>query len=216
MWNRIPQSCINTVNGILEDLKNYHEGTYNHCLRVSQLSCFLADVANCDENERLQAQFTGLMHDVGKMKIPLEILDKPTRLTNKEFEIMKEHSRLSAEILEPLESSDFFREVQVAVLHHHERVDGQGYPDGLEGMYIPYISRLVLVVDTFDAMTEDRAYRKGLPAEVAYKELEKFAGTQFDKELALLFVSAHKRLMDRRDIAPVTILPSGIGVLAAG
>ena len=209
-WSAIPQHLLAKLNRILEDLKSYDMATYNHCLRVSHLSRFLANAAGLSEYEKLLAQFSGLMHDVGKMKIPLEVLNKPGKLTNEEYELVKKHSLFSAELLEPLEESQFFREVQLSVLHHHERIDGRGYPFNLEGEQIPYTSRLILIVDTLDAMTQTRTYRKGLPLEVVYQELEKFAGIQFDKELVTIFVAAYKKLLAQEESAPVITLPIGV------
>lgn len=209
-WSAIPQELLSKVNEILDELKAYDIATYNHCVRVSQLCRFLAAAAELSEYESLQAQFAGLLHDVGKMKIPLEILNKPGKLNDKEYELVKKHSVLSAELIEPLEDSQFFREVQLAVLHHHERVDGKGYPFELEGEQIPYISRLILIVDTVDAMTQNRAYRKGLSMDVVYRELEKFSGTQFDGELVHIFIKAHKELMAQDQPAEVITLPRKI------
>lgn len=190
-WGSLSQDLIIEVNRLLEKLKEYDEETYQHCVRVSQMCRFLAEHAELSPYDCLVAQFAGLLHDIGKMETPLKILNKPAKLTDKEYNVMKDHAVKSAELLEPLKSSSFFRDVQVAVLHHHERVDGKGYPFGLQGEEIPYISRLILIVDTVDAMTQSRAYRKGLPIEVAYQELEKYSGTQFDSDLADIFIQAH-------------------------
>lgn len=206
-WSIIPQHLMNEVNRLLGQLKNHDSETYEHCVRVSQLCTFLAEAAQMTEYERLQAQFAGLLHDIGKMKIPHKILNKPGKLTNEEYQVIKNHSLYSAECLVGLEESEFFREVQLAVLHHHERVDGLGYPLQLDGEQIPYISRLILIVDTVDAMTQTRAYRKALPMQVVYRELEKFAGTQFDKELVPIFISAHQKLMAESSINSVIPLP---------
>ncbi len=194
-WNIIPQHLHLKVNKILEDLKRYDIDTYNHCVRVSHLSRFLAQAAGLSDYEKLQAQFSGLLHDVGKMKIPIEVLKKPGKLNEDEYRLVKKHSVFSAELVEPLEESQFFRELQLNVLHHHERVDGKGYPFNLDGETIPYISRLILIVDTVDAMTQNRAYRKGLPWNVVYQELEKFSGSQFDAELVEVFIREYKRLV---------------------
>lgn len=209
-WSALPQNLLNIVNEILEDLKKYDMATYNHCVRVSHLSRFLAEAAGMSEFDKLQAQFAGLLHDVGKMKIPLDVLNKPGKLTDEEYNEVKKHSIYSAELLEPLEESQFFREIQIAVLHHHEHFDGLGYPFNLEGEQIPYLSRLILIVDTVDAMTQTRAYRKGLPMRVVYQELEKFAGTQFDPELVPIFIEAYKKLLAREDSAPVITLPKKV------
>ena len=209
-WNTIPQHLLVKVNAILEDLKNHDLATYEHCVRVSQLCRFLAEAAHLSEEEKLQAQIAGLLHDVGKLKIPLEVLNKPGKLNDEEYALMKKHSLFSAEMLEPLEESPFFREIQLAVLHHHERVDGLGYPLQLDGEQIPYISRLILIVDTVDAMTQNRAYRKGLSMDVVYQELEKYAGTQFDAELVKVFITAYKKLLAEDQTSPVIELTRGV------
>lgn len=206
IWSSVPQDLLKKVNEILNELKQFDIVTYNHCVRVSHLSRFLAEAAELTEYEKLQAQFAGLLHDVGKMKIPLDVLHQPRKLTDEEYKQVKNHAVYSAELLEPLEHSHFFREVQLAVLHHHERLDGKGYPFGLEGEQIPYISRVILIVDTVDAMTQDRPYRKGLPLEVVYQELEKHAGTQFDPHLVKVFLAAYKNLLQKDVSASVVNL----------
>lgn len=214
IWSSVPQDLLNKVNEILNELKKYDAVTYNHCVRVSHLSRFLAEAADLSEYEKLQAQFAGLLHDVGKMKIPLDILHQPRKLTDDEMKMVKNHSVYSAELLEPLEHSHFFREVQLAVLHHHERMDGKGYPFGLEGDQIPYISRVILVVDTVDAMSQDRPYRKGLPMEVVYQELEKHSGSQFDGELVQIFLQSYKKLLASEQTASVVNLTKKLKVVA--
>jgi putative nucleotidyltransferase with HDIG domain len=203
IWSSIPQPLLVQVNEILEELKEHDLETYKHCVRVSELCVFIAEAAELSDYEKLLAQFAGLLHDVGKAKIPLSVLNKPGKLTDDEYELMKKHSLFSAEMLESLEHSEFFREVQVAVLHHHERVDGKGYPLKLEGEQIPHISRLILIADTVDAMTQTRAYRKGLPMPVVYKELRKFAGSQFDEEFVNIFIAAHKKLEKEKAKDPI-------------
>lgn len=203
IWSSIPQPLLIQVNEILEKLKSHDLETYNHCVRVSELCVFIGEAAGLSDYEKLLAKFAGLLHDVGKSKIPLSVLNKPGKLTDEEYELMKKHSLFSAEMLEPLEASEFFRDVQVAVLHHHERVDGKGYPLKLEGEQIPHISRLILIADTVDAMTQTRAYRKGLPMPVVYKELRKFAGSQFDEEFVNIFIAAHKKMGKEKGKEPI-------------
>ena len=208
-WGSLPQDMLIKVNRLMSELYQYDKETYHHCMRVSQLCRFLAESAHLNSYQQLVAQFSGLLHDVGKMKTPQGILNKPARLTDDEYNEMKLHPVKSAELLEPLESSSFFREVQVAVLHHHERVDGMGYPYGLSEEQIPYISKIILIVDTVDAMTQSRPYRKGLPLDVAYKELERCAGTQFDPELVEIFVREHKKSFEKNPLdEKVVALPS--------
>lgn len=132
------------------------------------------------------------LHDVGKIGIPDHILKKPAPLTEEEWKVMKLHPEKGAKILAPLSG---FKEVANIVLHHHERYDGTGYPDGLQGDEIPLESRIISVVDAFHAIVSTRSYKKGYPIETAYQELERCAGTQFDPNVVQAFIRAHKRLM---------------------
>ena len=126
------------------------------------------------------------------MAVSPTVIHKPGKLDPNEYEQMKSHSLHSEDIIAPLGTHEFFRQVIPAVRGHHERVDGRGYPDKLHGEDIPVISRVILIVDTLDAMGETRAYRKGMPIEMIYQEIQKFAGTQFDSSLAKIFLEAHR------------------------
>jgi HD-GYP domain-containing protein (c-di-GMP phosphodiesterase class II) len=129
---------------------------------------------------------TGTLHDVGKIGVPDAILKKPARLDDDEFAMMQTHTVLGEVIVRKAPQLAF---ALPGVRHHHERWDGQGYPDQISGEDIPFMARILALADTFDAMTSDRPYRKGLPLEVALGEIEKNAGTQFDPELAPAFVA---------------------------
>ena len=190
-WTDIPTWSIHVAKTIMEAVRVKDVETYAHCIRVSQGSRILAQAMGLNELDQKVAEFSGLFHDVGKIGIPENIILKPGKLTDGEYEIMKSHPEKSVQILEPLAHIEFFNRLMPGVRHHHERFDGRGYPDGVQGEDIPLFARLVLIADTFDAMTADRAYRKGLPAEVAYKELQDFAGRQFDPRLVKIFVEAH-------------------------
>lgn len=151
----------------------------------------LARAAGLNEFDTRIVEYAGLFHDIGKVGVPDGILLKPAKLTDEEYEIMKSHPVLSVKILEPVSHLEFFAKTIPGVRFHHERFDGRGYPEGVKGEDIPLESRIILVVDTFDAMTWSRPYRKGLPYEVAYKELQDFAGRQFDPKLVEIFNAAH-------------------------
>ena len=153
----------------------------------------LAQSAGLNEVEQKIAEFAGLFHDIGKIGIPDEILLKPAKLSDEEFNVMKTHPEKSVQILEPLAHVDFYRQLLPGVLHHHERYDGRGYPEKLKADDIPLAARIILVADTFDAMTADRIYRKGLSAEIAYQELVDFSGRQFDPQLVKIFIEAHPK-----------------------
>lgn len=190
-WVDLPQESLIKINEELEKLKSWDIGTYEHCVRVSQMTRELAELMQFDSYYILVSQIAGLLHDVGKRLTPKNILLKPAKLDDHEYKIMKDHPQTSAKLIEPLIlQHSFFKDVHVAVLHHHERFDGKGYPACLNGEQIPIIARMILIVDTVDAMTQTRAYRKGLPIEVAYSELEKFSGTQFDGEIVDIYLEA--------------------------
>ena len=191
VWGDIPAWAYGAVGSVMESLKKVDPETFHHCLRVGEYSRLLAKAAGLSEYKQKLAEFSGILHDVGKMGISLSITHKPGRLDPSEYEIMKAHSAYSEEIISPLATHDFFRQVLPIVRSHHERIDGEGYPDNLHGEEIPVLSRVILIVDTLDAMGQDRAYRKGLPVDVIYKELQKFAGTQFDSALVKIFLGAH-------------------------
>jgi HD-GYP domain-containing protein (c-di-GMP phosphodiesterase class II) len=130
------------------------------------------------------------LHDIGKVKIPDSILYKPGRLTDEEFEILKQHPVIGEQILKPIPS---MQHVLPVVRHHHEKWDGKGYPDGLKGEESPLPARIVSITDAYDAMVSDRPYRKGMPVEDALKELKRCAGTHFDPNLVEAFVKVIER-----------------------
>lgn len=175
----------------METVRIKDQETYWHCIRVSRGCRLLAKAAGLNELDQKIVEFAGLFHDIGKIGVPDEILFKPAKLTDHEYEVMKSHPEMSVRILQPLAGVEFFQRLLPGVLHHHERFDGRGYPHKIEGENIPLESRLILIADTYDAMTADRAYRKGLAPEVAYKELKDFAGRQFDPRLVKIFLEAH-------------------------
>jgi HD-GYP domain-containing protein (c-di-GMP phosphodiesterase class II) len=125
-----------------------------------------------------------VLHDVGKIAIPDQVLCKPSGLTQEERRLVKRHPEVGAMLLEHIPG---FREVARAVLHHHERFDGLGYPRGLAGDEIPKLSRVVSIIDAYSAMTDDRPYHKGMPKHAALAELRRYAGLQFDPAMVELF-----------------------------
>jgi putative nucleotidyltransferase with HDIG domain len=193
----IPSWSLDTAAAIMEMVRVKDQETYHHCVRVSQGTRLLARAAGLSELDQKIAEFAGLFHDIGKVGVPDEILLKPSKLTDAEYEIMKSHPVKSVQILQPLSHIPFFRMIMPGVLHHHERYDGRGYPHGLKGEDIPITARLVLVADTYDAITAHRAYRQGRTPQVAYQELRDFAGRQFDPHLVKIFLEAHPTWTER-------------------
>lgn len=159
--------------------------TFEHSCNVSADAVVLASAIGLNSNEIRIAKEAGLLHDIGKIGIPENILKKQARLTDDEYEIMKTHVTNSIEMIHHLPNMDY---VIPAVLSHHERYDGKGYPRGLEGEGIPLLGRILAVCDSFDAITSKRSYKEALSKEYAITELERNKGTQFDPLLVDVFV----------------------------
>lgn len=192
----IPDWALPAVKSILTSLKLVDPMTFHHCIRVGEHAKKLAKFAGLSEYQQIVAQFSGYLHDVGKMGVDQAIIHKPGKLDDIEYAKMKSHSVLSEELVMPLSHHDFFAQILPIVRGHHERVDGKGYPDKLHGENIPLLSRIILIVDTLDAMGQDRAYRKGMPIEAIYQELQKYSGTQFDDALVRIFLETHPKFWD--------------------
>lgn len=191
--DQIPDWAMLVAQSLLKAVKERDPYTFGHCKRVSRDARLLALAAGLNEEQARVMEFAALFHDLGKLSIPDKILLKAGPLTPEEDAIMRLHPERSIEILDPLRVVKFFNSTMPSILHHHERVDGAGYPHGLKKDQIPLGSRIMTIVDTFDAMTSNRPYRKALPNEVAYKELQHFSGRQFDTELVKVFLKAHPR-----------------------
>jgi len=160
--------------------------TYGHSERVAYFSRALARAVGLEEIECERVYLSGLLHDIGKIGVPDAVLTKAGRLTNEEFEQLKKHPEVGHRILARVRQ---IADLVPGVLFHHERVDGRGYPYGLEGRSIPLFGRIICVADSFDAMTSNRTYRAALPLPMAIAEIRRCAGMQFDPELAEAFLS---------------------------
>jgi HD-GYP domain-containing protein (c-di-GMP phosphodiesterase class II) len=181
------------ARSLLESLRVRDPYTAGHCIRVGYYSKLLARSAGLNEYEQKVVEYSGIFHDVGKIGIPEHILNKPGKLTPEEELIMQEHPVKSVQIIRPLAHVPFFRATLPGIKHHHERIDGKGYPENLQGEIIPLVARIILIADTYDAMTSTRVYRKGLSDAIAYDELKKFAGQQFDETLVKVFLDSHPK-----------------------
>jgi HD-GYP domain-containing protein (c-di-GMP phosphodiesterase class II) len=155
-------------------------------MRVKALVIKIAEAMNCTSHEMESLKIAATLHDVGKISIPDNILLKPGKLTDGEFDIIKNHPVIGENILKPLPILDTER---LIIRHHHERWDGTGYPDGLHGSDIPFLSRIITVVDAFDAMTNNRPYRKAMEIKEAVSELKKNINRQFDEEIVNCFTN---------------------------
>lgn len=179
--------CLRSVMVSLEEKDSY---TYGHSIRLAEYAVMLATEMGLSPREIREAELSALLHDVGKIGIPDSVLLKPARLTRAEFEIMKTHPVRSERIVQKISS---LHHLLPGIRHHHERWDGHGYPDGLKAEEIPLYARLILVVDTYDAMTSTRPYRLALDKEIAIEELRRCAGTQFDATLVEHFIRALRK-----------------------
>ena len=177
---------IRTITALATALEARDPHTQNHSKTVARLSVRLGRHVGLRREELYEIHLAGLLHDIGKIAVPDEILMKPGRLTEEEMRQVQAHVEWSWNILAPI---TMLGSVALMVRHHHERYDGKGYPDRLSGEAIPLGARIMAVADMFVAMTEDRPYRKGLPIELAVAELHRVAGSQVDPALVTAFLA---------------------------
>ena len=199
------RELIRTLSYTLEAKDVYTKG---HSMRVAEYARLLAVEAGFDDEAADRLHFAATLHDIGKIGVPDTVLNKPGRLTDREYDVIKMHTTIGDGILKNI---DTIRYAGVIARHHHERYDGNGYPDGLKGEDIPFEARIVAIADTYDAMTSKRVYRqKTLSDSVIREEFEKNKGRQFDPKLAELFL----KLFDEGKMEP--IISSNIIALSNG
>ncbi|MGB9678485.1 MAG: HD-GYP domain-containing protein [Thermoanaerobacteraceae bacterium] len=160
--------------------------TQGHSKRVFKLVSNIVDKMELNENEAEKIKTAAKLHDIGKIGINDNILNKPTKLTEEEFAVIMDHPVMGYEIINKIKAMG---DIAKIIRHHHERYDGNGYPDGLKGENIPLGSRIIAIADSCDAMTSKRAYRNSFTMAQAIEELRKNAGKQFDPELVEVFAS---------------------------
>lgn len=173
---------ITTVANTIDAKDDYTRG---HSFRVAAYSEELAKRLGWSDEEIKNLHYVALLHDIGKIGVPDSVLNKPFKLTDVEFDMIKNHTLIGAEILKDIR---MFPDVNVGAKYHHERYDGGGYPEGLKGEEIPIVARIIGIVDSYDAMTSNRVYRKRLQDEIVKEELIRGRGTQFDPHLIDLFM----------------------------
>lgn len=195
-WEKVPPWAKIITQLLLRSLRERDPYTYGHCLRVARNARLLAKAAGLSEEEQRIIEISGLFHDLGKIGIPDRILLKAGRLTPEEEAVIQEHPVKSVEILKPLVKVPFFKAMIPGIRHHHERMDGAGYPDRIQGKDIPLFARIILIADTYDAITTTRSYRTRRPPEFAYQEIKQFSGRQFDPHLTQIFLKAHPKWGD--------------------
>lgn len=179
---RMTNQVMKTLAGTIDAKDKYTNG---HSVRVAQYSAMIAAEMNMSRDEQDNIYYIGLLHDIGKIGVPDDIINKTTKLTDEEYAIIKTHPVIGSEILEKMSE---LPDIMVGARWHHERYDGKGYPDGLAGENIPLVARIIGVADAYDAMSSTRSYRGVLPQEVIRQEIEKGSGTQFDPAIATIMI----------------------------
>lgn len=182
-------TSFETLDALITAVDNKDRYTRKHSEEVTEYALWIAEEIGLSEETMRQLRVAGLLHDVGKIGVPDEILRKPGRLSPEEFEIMQRHPRLGALIVGAIPG---MTDVVDGVRCHHERWDGQGYPDQLRGTDTPLFGRILAVADAFSAMTTDRPYRAGMDWKTALQNIQAGIGTQFDPDLAAAFIKAAK------------------------
>ena len=190
LYRDLERFVINMVKSLVYAIEAKDDYTRGHSERVCRYSLLIAERMGLNEERKKVLQWSSILHDSGKIGIPESILNKPWRLEDEEYQIIKNHPIKGHTILEPLEQ---LASSLPGMLHHHERYDGKGYPGGLKGKEIPLEARIIAVADTYDAMTSNRAYRPGKSPCEALEEMEKVAGSQLDPELVEVFKEVFRK-----------------------
>ncbi len=190
LYENIYENLFATLYAFVEAIEARDPYTKQHSSRVTGLALNIGKEMRCSDEQLDLLRFSGHLHDIGKVGIPDSILLKPGPLTKQEFEAIKRHPVIGANIVGHL---GLLTGEQKIILHHHERWDGKGYPDGLKGESIPFLSRIIAVADVYDAMASDRAYRKRLADEVVLETIQQGAATQFDREVVEAFLALSEK-----------------------
>jgi len=194
-----------TVRSLISAVDAKDAYTRGHSERVHLAACVLGRALGLDAGAGSPLYWASLLHDVGKIGAPDHILKKPGKLTPAEYRIMQEHPLRGDELLTPL---SWLAAARLGVRHHHERIDGSGYPDGLAGEAIPLVARIIAVADTFDAVTSRRSYREAGGIERALGVLKEAAGSQLDPAVVEAFLGCHPQVTSV--LATATIPPEGL------
>jgi putative nucleotidyltransferase with HDIG domain len=193
------QALLDTIAALAHAIEAKDGYTIHHCENMTGRAVALAQALGLSRQEIENVRMGAILHDIGKIGIPDAVLNKPGRLTPDEYEIIKEHAAIGARIVQSIGA---LHDVVPIVLHHQERYDGSGYPDGLSGENIPIGARIIGVVDTYGAMTEDRVYRKAPGHTQAINELQRLAGRQFDPMVVHAFVRLLQEQPELAELEP--------------
>ncbi len=192
LYTKMRKVYLDTIRALAAAIDAKDPYTKGHSERVAEISLALAQELNLSDRDIENIEYTALLHDIGKIGVSDNILGKDSSLTNKEFDKIKEHTVMGAKIIEPV---DFLKNSYEAIYHHHEKYNGEGYPDGLKSEDIPLSARIIAVADAYDAMGSDRPYRKKLDKDKKLNELKDQSGKQFDPKVveALILILDRER-----------------------
>ncbi|WP_456385027.1 HD domain-containing phosphohydrolase [Desulfolithobacter sp.] len=178
--HHLENATVQIMSSLQAAMEEKDEYTAGHTRRVTEYAMMLAEKIQLPEEEHVILRRASQFHDIGKLVIDLSCIQKPGRLTAEEWELIRKHPEVGASIIEPL---TFMERERQTIRHHHERLDGKGYPDGIGGKDLDTLTRIITIADSYDAMTSRRNYRRNLTRVEAVAELRNCAGTQFDPEL---------------------------------
>jgi putative two-component system response regulator len=187
VYGKLKKMNLQTAYALAETIEAKDRYTQGHCERVRWLSSLIGKTMRLPDEEIEQLEYAALLHDIGKIGIPDSILNKEGPLDERERQIIRMHPIIGAQILSTVE---FFKRAAAAVRHHHERWDGKGYPDGVEGERIDHLARIISLADTLDAMATSRPYRTALSFDDCLLEIHSMRGTQFAPEVVDVFFAA--------------------------
>ncbi len=191
LYQNLRNLYYNTIETLIRTMQAKDKYTSGHSTRVSRFSLLIADKLGLGSEEKHQLYLGAVLHDIGKIALPDKLLLRPGKLTEEEMELVRKHPQLGVSMIQSLGE---MHPIMPLILHHHEALDGSGYPDGISGDEIPLMSRIVAVADTFDAITSDRPYRKGRSKEEAVQELKRVSGVKLDPRVVSAFLEVLREI----------------------
>ncbi len=195
--NSLEKATVQLMSSLQNAMEEKDYYTAGHTMRVTEYALMLGKAMGLTENEILILRRAAQFHDIGKLVIDLSCIQKPGKLTEDEWVLIRKHPSVGANIIQPL---GFMEREQFIIRHHHERIDGKGYPDGLTGDQLDDLTKILVVVDSYDAMTSKRNYRKNMNLHEAVKELYGCSGTQFDTDIVEYFARSITNFTPTKDV----------------